>query len=145
MSTVGCKLFLNVQKVGKKRGKSIKCDEVDKATCKVWYFIKSHAHHYTEIFGKKMVEVCVDMFVEYKDFTCSPFGGNLIICLPPVSKLIIDFGQDEVIFRSSQINTHLWGIYENQNMRSKAYGSGKMVNGLQSREFGFGMDISKYD
>ena len=49
----------------------MKDDEVDRETWQVGGFTKSRAHHYTENFEKKMVEVHVDMFLEYT-FFCVP-------------------------------------------------------------------------
>ena len=115
----------------------MKDDEFYEETWQVWYFIKSHAYHFTENFDKKMVEFHVDMFVEYKDFPCSHFGVNLIIRLPPGSKTSICFGQDEVIFISSQRNTYYWVIYGKRPMILKGDLLGQMVSGFQIREFVF--------
>ena len=123
----------------------MKDDEFYEETWQVWYFIKSHAYHFTENFDKKMVEFHVDMFAEYKYLPCSSFCGNLIICPPPPgSNPIKKIGQDEVIFRSSQLNTYFCGIDWNQTIILEGYGSLQRVGGFQVIEFGFGIYISKY-
>ena len=50
----------------------MKDDEVYEATWEVWSFIKSCAQHENEKSGKKMVEVHVEMFVEYKTLRATP-------------------------------------------------------------------------
>ena len=50
----------------------MKDDEVYEATREVLYFIKSCAQHETEKSGKKMVEVHVEMFLEYKTISATP-------------------------------------------------------------------------
>jgi hypothetical protein len=70
------------------------------------------------------------------------YGGNLSIRKPENTKPRVTFGQDEAIFRSSQLNDSCWAIDGQQTLRTKSMGVGRMVSALCSREFGFGLDMS---
>ena len=58
-----------------------------------------------------MVELHIDDIFEYVEHDgtkylrlLSTYGGNTSICIPAGKKAMITFGQDEAIFRSSQLN-----------------------------------------
>ena len=50
----------------------MKYDEYYEAIWKVWYFIKSCAQHETKKSGMKIVEVHVEIFLEYKTLRATP-------------------------------------------------------------------------
>ena len=51
-------------------------------------------------------------------------------------------GQDEAIFRSSQLNESCWTIDGETTLRTKGLGIGIMVSAFVGRELGWGMDIT---
>jgi len=55
-------------------------------------------------------------------------GGNLSLRLPPERKSVITFGQDEAIFRRSQLNDSCWTIDGESTLRTKGLGTGIMVS-----------------
>ena len=107
-------------------------------------------HHYVEN-GTNMVELHVDAVYGYdKNDTTNkhlpplkPMGGNRSVRLECGGKTRLCFGQDEAIFRSSQLNDSCWTIDGETTLRTKGLGVGIMVSAMVSRAFGFGMDISK--
>lgn len=68
--------------------------------------------------------------------TLGKYGGNTSVRLPTTTKPTLSFGQDEVIFRSSQLNDSCWTIDGQAPLRTKGLGVGVMVSGMTSREFG---------
>jgi hypothetical protein len=70
-------------------------------------------------------------------------GGFLSVRFPPGATPRVTFGQDEAIYRSSQLNESCWMIDGQQTLRSKSEGRGRMVSAMCSREFGFGFVISR--
>ena len=58
---------------------------------------------------------------------------------------MITFGQDEAIFRSSQLNESCRKIDGITTLRTKGLGVGLMVSAMVSRAFGFGMEINDKD
>lgn len=125
---------------------NIKCSaikqELKDAKEQVFTFLKGKAHHYTNAEGQQMVEVHVDTFSDMKKLNVGPMGGHLSVRMGNNKRQRIRFGQDEVIFRSSQLNDYCWSISGEQTMRSKGLGEGQMVSGMTSREFGFGLTIN---
>jgi len=68
-----------------------------------------------------------------------PYGGNISIRLPIDSKPRLYFGQDEAIYRSSQLNECCWTVDGETTLRTKGLGTGVMVSAMVSRAFGFGL------
>jgi len=81
--------------------------------------------------------------MKYSNTLLGTFGGNLSVRLPPERKPVITFGQDEAIFRSSQLNDSCWTIDGESTLRTKGLGTGIMVSAMVSRAFGFGLEITE--
>ena len=95
-----------------------------------------------------MVELHVDTIYKYDDEDelilpkLGIYGGDIGVRLPPNTKPRLCFGQDEAIFRSSQLNDSCWSIDGECPLRTKGLGTGVMVSAMISRAFGFGMNIT---
>jgi hypothetical protein len=73
-----------------------------------------------------------------------PFGGSLWVCKPRGSKLLIIFGQNESIFKQYKCSKSAWCIPDGQfAVIPKDEGHGLMVSTFISRDFGFGMSLTK--
>ncbi len=71
------------------------------------------------------------------------FGGNISIRCCANSRPLIIFGQDEFIFSQFSFNSTQWvGPSGERLLLPKNDGIGVMVSAFQSREFGWGMDIT---
>jgi hypothetical protein len=98
----------------------------------------------------KLVEVHSDWLYSYEENEKLPngipplpeYGGNLSVRKPRNIKPRVPFGQDEAIFRSSQLNESCWAIDGQQTLRTKSMGLCRMISALCSREFGFGLHLS---
>ena len=104
-------------------------------------------HFYKDEKDVAMVEMHVDDIYAYNESDCDlpslpPFGGNLSVRLKPNQRPRIAFGQDEAIFRSSQLNDSCWTIDGESTLRTKGQGSGIMVSAIVSRAFGFGLAVN---
>jgi hypothetical protein len=74
------------------------------------------------------------------------FGGNLSVRIQPSSKPLISFGHDECIFKQFPTPTKQWyGPNKETFIRPKDDGHGIMISAFQSREFGFGLDVTEAD
>jgi hypothetical protein len=124
-------------------------DKVDVFAAITKYLDKKVYHYHNEA-GKDMVEVHADWLYSYEEVKKLPkgipplpkCGGNLSICKPENVKPQVPFGQDEAIFRSSQLNDSCWAIDGQQTFQTKSMGVGRMVSALCLREFGFGIDLT---
>jgi hypothetical protein len=120
------------------------------ALAAVTKYLDEKAYHYRNKAGEDMVEVHADWLYQYDETEKLPngflplptLGGNLSVRKPESVKPRVTFGQDEAIFRSSQLNESCWAINNQQTLRTKSMGVGRMVSALCSREFGFGLDLS---
>ena len=112
-------------------------------------YIKKHRMHYYTENSIQMVEVHVDDIYAYDDDgdknlpKLGPYGGNTSVRIPEGRKPVITFGQDEAIFRSSQLNESCWQIDGVTTLRTKGQGVGLMASAMVSRAFGFGIEIKK--
>ena len=114
------------------------------------FIADKQVHHYVAD-GKDMVELHVDAVYGYDEGDTTNkhlpplriMGGNRSVRLHHGEKTRLCFGQDEAIFRSSQLNESCWTIDGETTLRTKGLGVGIMVSAMVSRAFGFGMDISK--
>jgi len=68
--------------------------------------------------------------------TLVKYGGNTSVRLPLNSKSRLCFGQDEAIYRSSQLNDSCWTIDGEVPLCTKRLGTGVMVSAMTSRAFG---------
>ena len=75
-----------------------------------------------------------------------PFGGNLSVRMPPGTKLLIIFGQDECIFKQYIFRRMHWvGCNGEVPLVPKDEGARLMISAFQSHEFGFSMELSAKD
>ena len=113
------------------------------------YIDKHRIYHYTDN-DIPMVEVHVDDVYKYDQIeeglpVLDAYGGSVSVRKPEGKKPVVTFGQDEAIFRSSQLNESCWQIDGVTTLRTKGLGVGLMVSAMTSRAFGFGMDIKSED
>ena len=74
---------------------------------------------------------------------CGEFGGKVSVRRPPNSRPVIIFGQDEFVFSQLSFNGMQWvGPSGKRSILPKNDGMGVMVSAFQSREFGWGMEIT---
>ena len=119
-------------------------------TAAVTKYLDTKAYHYCNKEGEEMVEVHSDWLYSYEEGEKLPegippipeYGGNLSVRKPLNVKPRVPFGQDEAIFRSSQLNDSCWAIDGQQTLRTKSMGIGRMVSAMCSREFGLGLYLS---
>ena len=120
-------------------------------TTKMSRYIEKHRVHFYDEKDVKMIELHVDDMYTYdidgeKSLPIlGPYGGNTSVRISQSVKPILTFGQDEAIFRSSQLNESCWQIDGITPLRTKGLGVGLMVSAMVSRAFGFGMEISDKD
>jgi hypothetical protein len=105
---------------------------VEDATAAVTKYLDEKAYHYRNKAGEEMVEVHADWLYQYDAAEKLPngilplpkYGGNLSVRKPESVKPRVTFGQDEAIFRSSQLNESCWAIDGQQTLRTKSMGVG---------------------
>jgi len=97
--------------------------------------------------GEKMREYHVDtcnLFQERMNAQ-TPFGGNRSVRYPKGRMLLI-WGHDEAIVKQFTLTSKSWvGTNGETAIVPKDDGCGIMISAFQSREFGFGLEISKED
>ena len=72
------------------------------------------------------------------------FGGNLSVRMPEGVKPLMMFGQDESVFVQFYINSRQWvGPLGQRALLPKTDGMSLMISAMQSRETGFGVEISQ--
>ena len=98
------------------------------------------------ITGIDMIEFHVDdheCMQKYADETYGAFGGNVSVRKPAAAKPIIIFGQDESVFSQYSFNKTQWVTPDGQRpLLPKNNGVATMVSAFQSRERGWGLDIT---
>jgi hypothetical protein len=107
--------------------------------------ILKKGHSYLGINGEVMIEYHVDDHECLQEYACKKygkFGGNVSVRMPSGKPLII-FGQDESVFNQFAFGAkQRVGSSGERAMLPKSEGAGLMVSGIQSREFGFGVELS---
>jgi hypothetical protein len=102
-------------------------------------------HNYTnQQTNVEMVELHVDSHPSFheKMNETTLFGGNLSVRMPPNTKPLICFGQDECIFKQFLFTGKAWTAPDGQKpVIPKDEGLGVMISAFVSREFGFGMNL----
>ncbi len=108
-----------------------------------------NGHHYTNPTSKvPMVELHVDSHPTFhaQMNATTQFGGNLSVRMPPDTKPLICFGQDECIFKQFLFTGKAWSAPDGTKpVIPKDEGLGVMISAFVSREFGFGMKVSAED
>jgi hypothetical protein len=87
-------------------------------------YLDKKAYHYCNKAGEDMVEVHADWLYGYEEDEKLPneipplpkYGGNLSIRKPESVKPRVLFGQDQAIFRSSELDNLCWAIDGQQTL-----------------------------
>ena len=101
-----------------------------------------------EVLGVDMVEFHVDDYdflpAVAKEMNFDVYGGNLSVRMPPPrSKPLMIFGQDESVFSQFLLKSKQWvGPLGQRALLPKTEGMSLMISAFQSRETGFGLQIS---
>jgi hypothetical protein len=107
-----------------------------------------NGHHYVDSETLlQMVELHVDSDPSFHaTMSETIFGGNLSVRMPPNTKPLICFGQDECIFKQFLFTAKAWTAPDGQKpVIPKDEGLGVMISAFVSREFGFGMTLTDED
>ncbi len=85
-----------------------------------------------------------DCLQEYTTHLWPEFGDTLSVRRPETSRPLIIFGQDESVFSQFSFNGTQWvGPSGERSILPKNDGIGVMVSAFQSKEFGWGVDITE--
>jgi len=109
--------------------------------------------HEFEEDGAKMVELPVfafthqqtQEFLANEDPLWQQVGGMPSVRKHPDKLVELDFGQDESAFSLHTMNESVWHVDGTRPERNKGGGTGRMVSGMQSYAFGYGLAISDED
>jgi hypothetical protein len=104
-------------------------------------------YKYTTDDGLTMVEYHCDTVKNLKpEWITTSLGGNLSVRIPPEQKPLIIFGHDECIFKQfTMVNKQWYGPNRETYVVPKDDGQGVMISAFQSREFGFGLEVTNED
>ena len=109
--------------------------------------IDEHLGYKYELNDKQLYEFHVDDHVSFQarcDFL--PYGGYLSVRMPPGSKKIMLFGQDEVIFKQHLFSDGYWMLPNGKKqLVPKDEGHGLMLSSFTCRELGYGVPLSDED
>jgi len=105
---------------------------------------KNNGFHYKTKDGVDMVEYHIDSHSLFQDrMAATEFGGNLSVRLKKGEWPLVSFGHDECIFKQYLL-TKKWTLPSGEKKPvPKDEGMGVMISALQSREFGFGLPLTK--
>jgi hypothetical protein len=107
---------------------------------------KSGFEYTDSLTGQPMVEFHVDScrtFMERMNKE-TRFGGNLSVRMLPCERPVIVMGQDECIVKQYSLTKKAWvGPEGEQPITPKDEGLGIMISAMQSREFGYGMELTQ--
>jgi len=138
-----------VQIKQEKDRKQMKPSLIDDISTKVDEYVeKQRIHFYKSEDNVDMVEMHVDDVYSYKENEGNlpllpSLGGDLSVRIPIGEKPILWFGQDEAIYRSSQLNESCWTVDGESTLRTKGLGIGLMVSAMISRATGMGMLVTE--
>ena len=138
-----------VQIKQEKDRKQMKPSLIDDISTKVDEYVeKQRIHFYKSEDNVDMVEMHVDDVYSYEanegNLPLLPsLGGDLSVRIPVGEKPILWFGQDEAIYRSSQLNESCWTVDGESTLRTKGLGIGLMVSAMVSRATGMGMIVTE--
>ena len=108
----------------------------------------SRGYNYISDDNRHMVEFHVDDLDLLHDYAATigfgSFGGNLSVRKPSGVKPLMIFGQDESVYSQFLFGNRQWVGPEGQRpLLPKTDGLSLMISALQSRETGFGVEISQ--
>ena len=106
------------------------------------------AYYREESSGREMIEFHVDDYDFLHELAVEMgygvFGGNLSVRMPPCLKPLMIFGQDERVFNQFLLRLRQWVRPLGQRaLLPKTDGLTLMISAFQSRETGFGVQISR--
>ena len=108
---------------------------------------KDSGYKYTNEDGVNMIEYHVDCCHLFQDRMNKEtlFGGRLSMRKDTQKKAPIMFGHDECIVKQYTMSTKSWIGPNGETVPvPKDDGQGIMISAFQSREFGFGFDLTPY-
>jgi hypothetical protein len=106
---------------------------------------KNSGYKYTDKNGIDMVEYHVDSSYLFQDQMNkeTEFGGKLSVRLEQHECPLIIFGHDECIFKQFHVTKKAWlGPNGKTVLIPKDDDQGVIISGFQSREFGYGLDLT---
>ena len=138
-----------VQIKQEKDRKQMKPSLIDDISTKVDEYVeKQRIHFYKSEDNVDMVEMHVDNVYSYEENEGNlpllpSLGGDLSVRIPIGEKPILWFGQDEAIYRSSQLNESCWTVNGESTLQIKGLAIGLMVSAMVSRATGMGMLVTE--
>ena len=98
--------------------------------------------------GREMIEFHVDDYDSFHELAVEMgygmFGGKLSVCMPPGLKPLMIFGQDKSVYNQFLLRLCQWvGPLGQRVLLPKTDGLTLMISAFQSRETGFGVQISR--
>jgi hypothetical protein len=102
---------------------------------------------YLDNSGTEMIEFHVDDYdflpLVAEEMGFGLYGGNLSVRMPPRSKPLMIFGQDESVFAQFLLKSKQWvSPFGQRALLPKTDGMSLMISAFQSRETGFGLTIN---
>ena len=73
-----------------------------------------------------------------------PLGGDLSVRIPVGENPTLWFGQDDAIYRSSQLNENYWTVDGESTLQTKGLGVGLIVSAMVSCATVMGMTVTKH-
>lgn len=105
-------------------------------------YVEIQCTHFFNVGEVDMVEMHIGNLDSYSNEDAkrnlpviSPHGGSISVQHPHGANPRLWFGQDEAIFRSSQLNEICWIVHGESSLRTKGPGIGIMVSTFIFREF----------
>ena len=89
--------------------------------------------------------ITLEHLLKDKNDKWKKLGGCPLVRRTPGVPLEITFGQDESIYKAYAQTFSTWKVDGIQPKCNKNEGPGRMVSGMQSYAFGYGLDISQED
>ena len=142
--------YLTLKHINELKTIPIKTENTPDISYKIDNYVEEHLTHFYNdgIEEKEMVMLHIDdYYLHDANDTNLPaiklYGGNTSVRLPPGCKPRSYFGQDEAIFRSSQLSKYCWTVDGEKTLQTKGLGTGVMVSAMVSCAFGFGLEINE--
>ncbi len=107
---------------------------------------KNSGYQYKSENGNEMAEYHVDACKEFQEKMNKEtnFGGKLSVRLHEQERLLLMFAHDEVVFKQYLLTKKAWSGPNGETVLvPKDDGQGVMISAFQSRELGFGMELTK--
>jgi hypothetical protein len=137
--------YLNVLEINCHRYIQISKNQYDKLVQDKSLYPNMNGYSYTNADGRHMLEFHIDDHVYFQKIQSHLlFGASLSVRKPTTIKPLIIFGQDECIFKQFKFSKKTWRLPDGRYpLLPKDEGAGMMVSAFVSREFGFGLKLSR--